>query len=33
MDFLKEIDAYYEKEREVIASLDKEEINKALNCL
>lgn len=33
MDFVNEINEYYEKEREIIKQLDKEEINKALNCL
>ncbi len=33
MNFVNEINEYYEKEREIIKQLDKEEINKALNCL
>lgn len=33
MDFINEINAYYDKEKEIIEKLDKEEINKALNCL
>ncbi len=33
MDFVNEINSYYKKEIEVIEKLDKEEINKAFNCL
>ncbi len=33
MDFINEINSYYKKEIEVIEKLDKEEINKAFNCL
>lgn len=33
MDFVKQINDYYTKEIKVIESLDKESVNKALNCL
>lgn len=33
MDFVQDINNYYEREKKVIDSLDKEEINEALNCL
>lgn len=33
MDFVQDINNYYEREKKVIDSLDKEEVNKALNCL
>ncbi|MCR4561741.1 MAG: SIS domain-containing protein [Bacilli bacterium] len=33
MDFVKSIEEYYEKEMEVVRSLNKEELNAAMNCI
>ena len=33
MDFIQEINEYYEREKKVIDALNREELNAAMNCL